>query len=279
MKFNPSGSLLVTCSANGAIEIYDTREYSSIFKVAAAGKIWEKEPQIPCLAWLDNTRLAILGPETPNAIVNCWQFDESRATSPFLQLAGHDGSINDIKYDSKSGLLATASTDQTVKLWKTDKFSPHHEFRNHVGPVQALAFQPSVDPDSPSCILASASFDGTVSLYDVSNPSLLFSIGNAIHNFPGDRIACISWSPDGKYLCTGDLESVVGVWEWRESSEPRPFAIWAPERIQEDRSESLSNGTNGHKGDLDRPIHRIHWQKHGQSFVVCRENRRVLSPL
>ena len=78
-------------------------------------------------------------------------------------------------------------------------------------------------------------------------------------------------------MCTGDLEGTIGVWEYRESTEaPRPFAIWAPDRIREDQQDSLPNGMNGHKDDLDRPVHRIHWQKNGQSFAVCRENRKVL---
>jgi WD40 repeat protein len=278
MKFNPSGTLLVTCSANGAFEIFSTKDWISLFKVSAStNRIWETKPTIPSLAWIDDTRLAILGPEHPNAVVSCWQFDDSRATTPFIQFVGHEGLINDLAYDKQSGYIATASDDHSVRLWKTDKETSYHDFRNHTDSVRAIAFQPHVDPANPSRILASASFDGTISLYDITTFSLLHSFGNAIHNFPRDRIACVSWSPDGKYLCSGDLESVVGVWEIRESAEPRPFAIWAPERIQEDQQDILPNGTNGHK-ELDRPIHGIHWQKNGQSFVVCRENRRVYHP-
>jgi len=149
-----------------------------------------------------------------------------------------------------------------------------------MGSVRAISFQPQItDVETTPRILASASFDGTISLYDITNGSLLYSIGNQIHNFPRDRISCISWSPDGKYLCSGDLEGTIGVWEWRNSSEPRPFAIWAPERIREDQQpppqDPLTNGMNGHKDELDRPVHSIHWQKNGQSFAVCRENRRV----
>lgn len=139
--------------------------------------------------------------------------------------------------------------------------------------VLAVGFQPQREIDTP--ILASASFDGTVAVYDLRAFSLLYSIGKEIHNFPGDRISCLSWSPDGKYVCTGDLEGVVGIWEWRDNTGPRPFAIWAPERIREDQQDSLTNGLNGHKDDLDRPVYRIHWQKNGQSFVVCREHRKV----
>jgi WD40 repeat protein len=189
---------------------------------------------------------------------------------------GHERLINDIQYDKQSGFIATASDDQTVRLWKTDKHVPYHEFRNHMAAVRAIAFQPQTEVDAPTRVLASASYDGTVCLYDIINLSLLYTIGNPIHNFPGDRISCVSWSPDGKYLCTGDSEGVVGVWEWRESAEPRPFALWAPERIREDEQESLPNGMNGHKEDGNTPVCRIHWQKNGQSFVVCRQNRKVL---
>jgi WD40 repeat protein len=275
IKFNPSGSLFVTCSASGVFEIYETKDWISIFKVPGTGRVWEAPATIPCLAWLDDTRLAILGPDAPNAIVNCWQFDETRAISPFLQLIGHEGPINDIQFDKQTRFIATASDDHSVRLWKSDKSSPYHEFRNHNGEVRAVAFQPQPEDIQPR-ILASSSFDGKICLYDISNLTLLYSIGNQLHSFPDDRIQCISWSPDGKYLCSGDLESVVGIWEWRDSLSPRPFAIWAPERIREDQQEQLPNGTNGHKEDvLDRPVYRIHWQKNGQSFVVCRENRRV----
>lgn len=267
----------MTSSAGGVFEIYDTRNWSLIFKVPVAGRVWENPPNIPTLAWIDDTRLAILGPPTSNSIVNCWQFDDSHATSPFCQFVGHEGLINDIQYDKSSGFIATASDDQSVRLWKIDKSSPYHEFRNHMGSVRAVSFQPQTDIETTPRVLASASSDGTISLYDITNFSLLHSIGNQIHNFPGDQISCISWNPDGRYLCSGDLEGTIGIWEWRDSTEPRPFAIWAPERIREDQlQDSLPNGMNGHKDELDRPVHHIHWQKNGQSFAVCRENRRVL---
>ena len=279
LKFNLSGSLLVICSAGGVFEIYDTREWTSIFKAPASEKVWESQPNIPCLAWLDDSSLAILGPTSPNSVVNCWRFHESHAAFLYLQLIGHDRLINDIQYDKISGYIATASDDQSVRLWRTDKSTPYHEFRNHNASVRIVTFQPQIDTDTPSRVLASASFDGTVSLYDVTNFCLLHSIGPQIHNFPNDRISSISWSPDGKILCTGDLEGTVGVWEVQKSRDvaPRPFAIWAPERIREDQQDPLANGTNGHKDNLDSPVHSIHWQTNGQSFAVCRENRRVYS--
>jgi len=265
--------LLVTASANGVFEVFN-KDFISIFNASGVGRVWENLPNIPVFVWLDDIRLAILGPIGPGAIVHCWQFDDTHATLPFLKLVAHEDAINDIQYDKQTEFIATASEDQTVRLWKTDKSSPYHDFKNHTAPVKAIAFQPQFEDSSPR-VLASASFDGTVSLYDVTNLTVLYTIGNAIHSFPGDRISCVSWSPDGKYLTSGDLEGVVGVWEWQDSSAPRAFAIWAPDRVQEDQQESVPNGMNGHKDELDRPVYRIHWQKNGQSFVVCRENRKV----
>jgi WD40 repeat protein len=291
LGFNPSGTCLTTCSANGVLEIYSTKDWSSMFNVPATGKPWEHTPNIPMLVWIDDQRLATLGPNTPHAVVNCWQFDESQATSLFLQLIGHEGLINDIQYDRPTGLIGTASDDASVRLWKLDKSSPHHEFKTHSNPVRSLSFRPSPQDDSPH-ILASASWDGTIHLYDITALTHLHTIGTQIHNFPHDRIACVSWAPDGRFFSSGDLEGVVGVWEWRDDGVglPRAYAIWAPERIREDRQQGeaaaatannsvgLANGANGHKDDHDRPVHGIHWQKNGQSFVICRENRKVCFP-
>ena len=280
MKFNPSGSMLVTCSAGGVFEVYVTRDWTSTFTFGTTERVWETPPNIPHLVWLDDSRLAIPAANTLYSVVNCWQFDDARAEQPFVQLVGHEALINDIQYDKHSDLIATASDDQTVRLWKTDTSAPYHEFRQHHSSVRSVAFQPQTEPDSTSRILASASFDGTLSIYDVTNLTHLYTFGNQIHNFRNDRISCISWSPDAKFICSGDLEGVVGVWEWRDSSEPRPFAIWAPDRIHKEQSESFPNGMNGHNEDLSRPVFQIHWQKNGQSFVVCRENRKVkLSPI
>ena len=267
--------MLVTCSAGAVFEIYTTQDWTSMFTVAPPARVWETQANIPHLAWLDDSRLAILAESSPHTVVNCWQFDENRATEPFLRLSGHEGLINDIQYDKYTDLIATASDDQTVRLWKPDRSMPYHEFRHHGSTVRSVAFQPQSEMDSSPRILASASYDGTICVYDVSNLTHLYTFGNQIHNFPHDRISCVCWSPDGKFLCSGDLEGVVGVWEWRDLSEPRPFAIWAPDRIPEEQSDSLPNGMNGHKDDMSRPVFQIHWQKNGQSFVVCRENRRV----
>ena len=286
LRFNPSGTLLVTCSAAGVFEIYNTKDWPSVFKVPATSKPWEHRPHIPKVVWMDDQRLAILGPQTPHVIVYCWQFDDANVTSPFLQLIGHEELIHDIQFDRATGLLGTASDDTSVRLWKLDKSTPYHEFRTHSSAVQALSFRPTPPDDSP-CILASASWDGTICLFDITHLTHLHTIGNQIHSFPHDRIACVTWSPGGRFFCSGDLEGAVGVWEWRDtlsSEPPRAYAIWAPERIREDQlppadQSGLANGLNGHsKDDLDRPVLGIHWQKNGQSFVVCRENRKVCFP-
>jgi WD40 repeat protein len=274
LRFNTSGSYLLTGSANGAFELVDTSTWQSVFKVPPTStRLWEADLVLPSFTWLDDENLAVVSPEDAVHCVNCWQFGATFPRDPRLQFSGHEKPICDLQYDMVSKYLATASEDHAVRLWRLDKPSYVHEFRNHSAAVKKLAFQPSSSADSR--ILASASFDGTVALYNVSTFVHLYSVGDTIHSFPGDRISCLTWSPDSQYFCTGDLEGVLGVWSWRDlSSPPRAYAIWAPDRVREDQMDLIPNGTNGHN-ELDRPVYLILWQRTGQSFVVCRENRKV----
>jgi WD40 repeat protein len=70
-------------------------------------------------------------------------------------------------------LLATASFDQTVRLWDTATGQPHGQpLQGHTGPVNDVTFSPDVS------LLATASDDKTVGLWDVkpTDPSLVHQL-------------------------------------------------------------------------------------------------------
>jgi WD40 repeat protein len=81
------------------------------------------------------------------------------------QLRGHSDVVNCLAFNSKGDRLASASYDQTIKLWDTERCEEVFTLRGHTGGVLGAAFSPD------GRYLATAGQDGTVKIWD-SQPTL-----------------------------------------------------------------------------------------------------------
>ena len=76
----------------------------------------------------------------------------------------------------------------------------------HPSQLQNLVWQVEFSPNGQ--ILASASNDGTVNLWEISTGELLGTlIGHS------KAVTSLAFSPDGNFLATGSLEGSLSVWE------------------------------------------------------------------
>ena len=84
-----------------------------------------------------------------------------------LQL-GHGGRVNGVAFSPDGQILASASDDDTVKLWNPATGALLRTLAGHRSAVQSVAFSPD------GRTLASASWDNTVKLWN--RPPALFGL-------------------------------------------------------------------------------------------------------
>ncbi|MEG4121511.1 CHAT domain-containing protein, partial [Microcoleus sp. N9_B4] len=117
-------------------------------------------------------------------------------------LGGHANSVNRVSFSPNGTLLATASSDHTVKLWDTSTGKQINTLSGHTDSVVAVSFSPN------GKLLATASDDKTVKLWDSTT-------GKQINTLSGHTasVYLVSFSPNGKLLATGNSENTVKLWD------------------------------------------------------------------
>jgi WD40 repeat protein/uncharacterized caspase-like protein len=121
-------------------------------------------------------------------------------TQELNRLEGHSKAVISVKISPDGQTIASASDDQTLKLWRRDG-KLLHTFRGHQEAVKDVTFSPD------GKIIASASFDGTVKLWRTSNGALIKTI-NA-HNL---EVFSVSWSADGQMIASGSADTNIKIW-------------------------------------------------------------------
>jgi WD40 repeat protein len=118
-------------------------------------------------------------------------------------LRGHTSDVNSVIFSpthSTSPLLASCSSDKTVRLWNLNDQSSTTLTR-HTYQVHCLAFSPilSDNNDSAARYMASVSTDGTCLLWDLTTVSVL----KEYKHDSGSPIRVCQFSLDGILLATG----------------------------------------------------------------------------
>lgn len=198
LKWNKQGNYILSAGVDKSTIIWD-----SVSGEPTQQFIHHNAPALD-VDWKDNESFASCS--TDMFIHLC----KLGSNKPIKTFRGHTNEVNAIKWDPQGRLLASCSDDMSLKIWNPNHESCIHDLQAHEKEIYTIKWSPTgVGTNNPNrnLVLASASFDSTVRLWDVEQGRCLYKLTR--HNEP---VYSVSFSPDGKFLASGSFDKSVHIW-------------------------------------------------------------------
>lgn len=138
----------------------------------------------------------VLATSSVDATILLWDVTNPGTPEQLGRLTGHTGAVRMIAFSPDGRTLASTSADRTVRLWNVSDPAKPTALRTPLAGHTKTAYSTAYSPDGRT--LATSGTEQTTHLWNVADPADATAIGQPV---PGLGLA---FSPDGRYLVTGD---------------------------------------------------------------------------
>ncbi len=208
VAFSPDNSQIVSASDDYTVKIWDTATGETI-KTLFGHTLWVEDATFSkdgkqVVSSSSNGEVFIWDVETGKKTFSLTDANADPTGAEFAVPVSHTDEVNDVDYiiDGDTKLIATASSDNTAKLWDADAGELVLTLIGHTDGVENVAF------NSTTRYLATASEDNTAKLWDIDT-------GQEIRTFTGHTggLNSLVFNPDGTRLVTASDDNTIKIWD------------------------------------------------------------------
>lgn len=136
-----------------------------------------------------------------------WQYLNARIDLSLATLSGHGDYITDVACSPNGKIIASASWDDTIKIWDIQNGNIINTLTEHTGNVNSVDFSPD------GTKLVSASSDNTIKIWEVNTGSVICTLKD--HK---DQVWDAHFNHDASRLISSANDNTVKLWDVQKQS-------------------------------------------------------------